>query len=103
MIIVSTARVIGDGWLGAARTSVTVVGRGPRQGSILEGLRVPLVHVLIAIKLLELDTLVREVAHKLDLSYNTVYDLFDLFIQPIVRTDRDTSFTLSVEIEMDES
>jgi transposase len=52
---------------------------GPRRGSILEGLRVPLVRVLIAIKLFELDTSVREAAHPVGLSYNTVYDLFDLF------------------------
>jgi transposase len=76
---------------------------GPRRGNILKGLRVPLVRVLIAIKLFELDTLVREAAHQLDLSYNTVYDLFDLFRQSIVRTDYDTSFTLSGEIEMDKS
>lgn len=76
---------------------------GPRRGSILEGLRVPLVRVLITIKLFELDTSVREAAHQLKLSYNTVYDLFDLFRQSIVSTDRDTSFTLSGEIEMDES
>ena len=76
---------------------------GPRRGSILEGLRVPLVRVLIAIKLFELDTSVREAAHQLGLSYNTVYDLFDLFRQSIVRTDSDTSFTLSGGIEMDES
>jgi transposase len=76
---------------------------GPRRGSILEGLRVPLVRVLIAIKLFELDTSVRESAHQLGLSYNTVYDLFDLFRQSIVRMDSDTSFTLSGEIEMDES
>jgi len=50
-----------------------------------------------------LDTSVREAAHQLGLSYNTVYDLFDLFRQSIVRTDSDTSFTLSGEIEMDES
>jgi len=60
---------------------------GPRRGSILEGLRVPLVRVLISIKLFELDTSVREAAHQLDLSYNTVYDLFDLFRQSIVRAD----------------
>jgi transposase len=66
-------------------------------------LRVPLVRVLIAIKLFELDTSVREAAHQLGLSYNTVYDLFDLFRQSIVRTDSNTSFTLSGEIEMDES
>ena len=76
---------------------------GPRRGSILEGLRVPLVRVLIAIKLFELDTSVREAAHQLDLSYNTVYGLFDLFRQSIVSTDSETSFTLSGEIEMDES
>jgi len=76
---------------------------GPRRGSIFEGLRVPLVRVLIAIKLFELDTSVREAAHQLGLSYNTVYDLFDLFRQSIVRTDSDTAFTLSGEIEMDES
>ena len=76
---------------------------GPRRGSILEGLRVPQVRVLIAIKLFELDTSVREAAHQLGLSYNTVYDLFDLFRQSIVRTDSDTAFTLSGEIEMDES
>lgn len=76
---------------------------GPRRGSILEGLRVPLVRVLIAIKLFELDTSVREAARQLDLSYNTVYDLFDLFRQSIARTEIDPSFTLSGEIEMDES
>jgi len=76
---------------------------GPRRGSILEGLRVPLARVLIAIKLFELDTSVREAASQLDLSYNTVYDLFDLFRRSIISTDADTSFSLSGEIEMDES
>ena len=76
---------------------------GPRQGSILEGLRVPLVRVLIAIDLFDLDTSVRGAAIQLGLPYNTVYDLFDLFRQSIVRTDSDTSFTLFGEIEMDES
>ena len=76
---------------------------GPRRGSILEGLRVPLVRVLISIKLFELDTSVREAADQLGLSYNTVYDLFDLFRRSIIRTDSDTAFTLSGEIEMDES
>ena len=76
---------------------------GPRRGSILEGLRVPLHRVLISLKLFELDTSVREAAHQLGLSYNTVYDLFDLFRQSIVMTDSDTAFTLSGEIEMDES
>jgi transposase len=73
---------------------------GDRGGEVL---RVPLVHVLIAIKLFELDTSFREVAHQLDLFCNTVYDLFDLFRQSIVRTDGDFSFILTGEIEMDES
>jgi transposase len=51
----------------------------------------------------ELDTSVLEASHQLDLCYNTVYNLFDLFRQSIVRTDSDTSYTLSSEIEMDES
>jgi transposase len=76
---------------------------GPRRGSIFEGLRVPLVRVLIAIKLFELDTSVCEAAHQLDLSYNTVYYLFNLFKQSIVRMESDTTFTLSGDIEMDES
>ena len=50
-----------------------------------------------------MDTSVREAAHQLGLSYNTVYDLFDLFRQSIVRADSDIAFTLSREIEMDES
>ena len=37
---------------------------GPRRGSILEGLRVPLVRVFINIKFFELDTSVRETAHQ---------------------------------------
>jgi transposase-like protein len=73
----------------------------PRRGSILEGLRVPLVQVLIAINLFELDTSVREAANLFGLSYNTVYNLFDLFRQS-VRTDSDIAFTLSGKIGMDE-
>jgi len=76
---------------------------GPRRGSILEGLRVPLARVLLAIKLFELDTSVRESAGQLNLSYNTVYSLFNLFRQSIAGSDKDTSFNLSGEIEMDES
>ena len=76
---------------------------GPRRGSILQGLRVPLARVLLAVKLFELDTSVRESASQLDLSYNTVYALFNLFRQSIAGSDKDTSFILSGEIEMDES
>jgi hypothetical protein len=49
-----------------------------------------------------LDTSVREAAHQLGLSYNTVYGLFDLFRRSIIRTDSDTAFAFSGEIEMDE-
>ena len=66
-------------------------------------MRVPLARVLISINLFELDTSVREATHQAGLSYNTGYDLFGLFGQSIVRTDSDPSFTLSGEIEMDES
>jgi transposase len=66
-------------------------------------LRVPLARVLHAIKLFELDTSVRESADQLALSYNTVYDLFNLFRQSIEGSDKDTSFVLSGEIEMDKS
>ena len=76
---------------------------GTETRNILERLRVPLVRVLIAIKLFELDTSVREAAHQFGLSHNTFYDLFDLFRQSIIRTDSDTAFTLSGEIEVDES
>jgi len=95
-------------WRGLVRRGTYkcyVVGKraGPRQGSILEVLRVPWVRVLIAIKLFDLDTLARKAAHQLGLYYNTVYDLFNLFRQSIVRTDSDTSFTRSGEIDMNES
>jgi transposase len=56
----------------------------------------------MAIKLFELDTSVREAARQLDLAYNTVYDLFNLFREAIARIDTE-GFTLSGEIEMDES
>jgi len=75
---------------------------GPRRGSILARTRVPTTRILMAIKLFELDTSVREAARQLDLAYNTVYDLFNLFREAIARIDTE-GFTLSGEIEMDES
>jgi transposase len=57
---------------------------GPRRGSTLEGMQVPLARVLHAIKLFELDTSVRESVDQLALSNNTVYDLFNLFRQTTV-------------------
>jgi len=76
---------------------------GPRQGSNVEGVRVPFVRVQHAIQLFEFYTSVWESAHPLGLTYNTVYDLFDLFRELIVRGDCDTSFTHLGEIEIDES
>ena len=75
---------------------------GPRRGSILEGTRVPFTRILVAVKLFELDTSVREAAKQLGLAYNTVYNLFNLFREAIAATDTD-GFSLSGEIEMDES
>ena len=75
---------------------------GPRRGSILEGTRVPFTRVLIALKLFELDTSVREAAKQLDLAYNTAYNLFYLFRRAIAATDTE-GFSFSGEIEMDES
>lgn len=75
---------------------------GVRKGSILEGMRIPLTKFLLAIKLFELDTSVREAARQLDLAYNTVYSLHTLIRRAILVTDTE-SFTLSGEIEMDES
>ena len=75
---------------------------GIRRGSILEGMRIPLTKFLMAVKLFELDTSVREAARQLDLAYNTVYSLNTLIRRAILITDTE-SFSLSGEIEMDES
>ena len=61
----------------------------PRRKSVPEGLRVPPIRVLRSIKRFGLDTSVREAAWQLDLSYNTMYDLFDLFRQAITGSDVD--------------
>ena len=90
---------IGRVWLGKYKCYGCRKEWGLRRGSIPEGLRVPLVRVLIALKLFELDTSVREAAHQLGLSYNIVSDLFDLFRQSIIRTDSDTAFTRSGEVK----
>jgi transposase len=75
---------------------------GIRRDSILEGLKVPFTKFLMAIKLFELDTSVRESAKQLDLAYNTVYHLYQILRHAIVITD--TSYhSFSGEIEMDES
>lgn len=75
---------------------------GVRRGSILEGLKVPFTKFLIAIKLFELDTSVRESAKQLGLAYNTVYRLYQILRYAIVLTDTNSQ-SFSGEIEMDES
>ena len=75
---------------------------GVRRGSILEGLRVPFTKFLMAIKLFEIDTSVREAAKQLGLAYNTVYNLHSLIRNAIFSVDGSTT-TFSGEIEMDES
>jgi len=75
---------------------------GVRRDSILEGLRVPFTKFLMAIKLFELDTSVREAAKQLGLAYNTVYNIHSLIRKAILVTTKDAA-SFSGEIEMDES
>jgi len=75
---------------------------GVRRGSILEGLKIPFTKFLMAIKLFELDTSVRESAKQLGLAYNTVYHLYQILRHAIIITDSDNG-SFSGEIEMDES
>jgi transposase len=75
---------------------------GVRRDSILEGLRVPFTKFLIAIKLFELDTSVREASKQLGLAYNTVYNIHSLIRKAILATDANPA-SFSGEIEMDES
>jgi len=75
---------------------------GVRRDSILEGLRVPFTKFLMAIKLFELDTSVREAAKQLGLAYNTVYNIHSLIRKAILITTEDAA-SFSGEIEMDES
>jgi transposase len=60
---------------------------GVRRGSALERLKVPFTKFLMAIKLFELDTSVRESAKQLDLAYNIVYRLYQILHHAIVITD----------------
>ena len=75
---------------------------GVRRGSILEGLKTPFTKFLMAIKLFELDTSVRESAKQLGLAYNTVYHLYQILRHAIIFTESDNG-SFSGEIEMDES
>jgi transposase len=75
---------------------------GVRRGSVLAGLKIPFTKFLMAIKLFELDTSVRESAKQLGLAYNTVYRLYHILRHAIVITDTNYQ-SFSGEIEMDES
>ncbi len=75
---------------------------GVRRDSILEGMRVPFSKFLMAIKLFEIDTSVREAARQLGLAYNTVYNIHSLIRRAILATDANPA-SFSGEIEMDES
>ncbi len=75
---------------------------GVRRDSILEGLRVPFTKFLVAIKLFEIDTSVREASKHLGLAYNTVYNIHSLIRKAILATNSDVS-SFSGENEMDES
>ena len=75
---------------------------GVRRESILEGMKIPFTKFLMAIKLFELDTSVRESAKQLGLAYNTVYHLYQSFRHAIVISDKNSQ-SFSGEIEMDES
>jgi len=67
---------------------------GVRRGSILEGLKIPFTKFLMAIKLFELDTSVRESAKQLGLAYNTVYPLYQILRHAIIITDSDNGIVL---------
>ena len=75
---------------------------GVRRGSVLEGLKIPFTKFLMAIKLFELDTSVRESSKQLGLAYNTVYHLYQILRHAIIISDSDNG-SFSGEIEMDES
>jgi len=75
---------------------------GVRHGSIIEGLRIPFTKFLIAIKLFEIDTSVREAAKQLGLAFNTVYNIHSLIRNAILAADANAS-SFSGEIEMDKS
>jgi transposase len=75
---------------------------GNPQGGILEGQKTPFTKFLMAIKLFEIDTSVRESAKQLGLANNTVYHLYQISRNAIIITDSDNG-SFSGEIEMDES
>jgi transposase len=75
---------------------------GVRRSSIREGLKIPFTKFLMAIKLFELDTPVRESAKQPGLACNAVYHPYQIRRHAIIITDSDNG-SFSGEIEMDES
>lgn len=76
---------------------------GPRRGSILERIASTLgsgTPCDQALRTGYIGQIIRQTTYTL---IQQVYDLFNLFRQSIAGSDKDTSFTLSGEIEMDES
>ena len=75
---------------------------GERPGSIIEGLRVPCITFLMAIKLFEVDTSVRKAAKQLRLAYTRLYNIHSLIWKAILTTEMNVPSS-SGEIEMDGS
>ncbi len=76
---------------------------GVRRGSILEGLRLPLEKVLLAVKLFELEVSARQSAKQLGVAYATMWGLYDLFRRVIWEGLKSEGGQLEGEVEMDES
>ena len=75
---------------------------GIRKGSILEGFRVKLSKVILAIKLFELEVPVLRASKELKLSYNTVHRLFTVIRERLYKFSSKDDL-LKGEVEADES
>jgi len=76
---------------------------GIRKGSVLEGIRLPLGKIVMAIKLFELEITGWQASKQLKVAYKTVMKLYDLLRRVIYYELEDESEHLYGEIEMDES
>ncbi|HPD77673.1 MAG TPA: IS1595 family transposase [Spirochaetota bacterium] len=76
---------------------------GIRKGSLLEGLRLPLEKVLMAIKLFELEISALQASKQLKVGYKTIMNLFDLVRKAIYYEIEGEIELFSGEIELDES
>ena len=76
---------------------------GIRRGSFLEGLKVPLEKVLMAIKLFELEVPMLKASKQLNLSYGSTMKIFELIRYAIYHEIEKDSNSFSGEVEMDES